>query len=343
MDNRKRRKKRKKRGAHGRGRLIAILIVVAFVLILGTVLFILLRNTPERRYERQVASGDAQYAEGAYSQAATAYEAALEIDAQGAAAYSGLVKAYGVEANAQGVSDAFSRASAHLSPAELQTLQSETATELSGIAEQLFAAGDYDRVREIAAGLSAVDADAAYRITDRVIEATAPAIGSTVNFGTWMGAPLSWRVLNRDGGQILLICDQLVDTRPFTETHIGVAWEYCTLRKWLSTEFFSNAFSIAEQNRIAAVMAENPANPSDPQTVTRKPTEERIYIFSMQETERYLPTEADRVSTGAYWTRTSANRSESGAVMVSPEGAFQTVDARDVAAGVRPVLWMILE
>lgn len=343
MDNRKRRKKRKKRGAHGRGRLIAILIVVAFVLILGTVLFILLRNTPERRYERQVASGDAQYAEGAYSQAATAYEAALEIDAQGAAAYSGLVKAYGAEANAQGVSDAFSRASAHLSPAELQTLQSETAAELSGIAEQLFAAGDYDRVREIAAGLSAVDADAAYRITDRVIEATAPAIGSTVNFGTWMGAPLSWRVLNRDGGQILLLCDQLVDTRPFTETHIGVAWEYCTLRKWLSTEFFSNAFSIAEQNRIAAVMAENPANPSDPQTVTRKPTEERIYIFSLQETERYLPTEADRVSTGTYWTRTSANRSESGAVMVSPEGAFQTVDARDVAAGVRPVLWMILE
>ncbi|MBR5969334.1 MAG: hypothetical protein IK016_03190 [Lachnospiraceae bacterium] len=343
MATAKKRKKKKHRGKRGRGRLIAIILVIAVALILGVVVFFLLRNTPERRYERQLATGDSLYESASYAQAAAAYDAALEIDAKGAAAYRGLVKAYGADANAQGVAEAFEKAKAQLSEAEVASLHTETAAELSAIAERFFAAGEYDRVREIAAGLRAMDEAAAYSLTDRVIEATAPAVGSTVSFGTYLGTSLNWRVLHRDGGQILILCEQLVETKPFTETHIGVAWEYCTLRKWLATEFYTNAFSIQEQNRIAAVMAENPANPTDPHTVTRRPTEEKVFVLSMQEVERYFPSEAERASTGNYWTRTSANRSESGAVIVSAEGAFQTVDARDVAAGVRPCLWLILE
>ncbi|MBR0092635.1 MAG: hypothetical protein IJP92_13145 [Lachnospiraceae bacterium] len=345
MATKKRRKKRKpQRGRRGRGRIIAIALVLAVVLVLGIVVFILLRNTPERRYERQIAAGQTQYAAGAFSQAATAYETAVEINATDVRAYSGLVKSYGAEANTQGVTDAFTRATANLAASDLAQLRTETAAELTAIAERYFESGDYESARGIAQGLQVVDEDAAYRITDRVIEATAPAIGSNLSFGTWMSAPLTWKVLAREGDRILLFCDQTVETKPFTETYIGVAWEYCTLRKWLSSEFYNGAFTVVEQNRIVSVMAENPANPADAQSVTRKPTEEKIYILSMQEIERYFPTEAERVSAGgAYWTRTSAWRSESGAVSVTAEGAFQTTDARDVSFGVRPVLWLRLE
>ena len=49
---------------------------------------------------------------------------------------------------------------------------------------------------------------------------------------------------------MLLISEQVLDTRAYNEESKVITWENCSLRKWLNSEFIDEAFSDEERSKI---------------------------------------------------------------------------------------------
>lgn len=316
--------------------MVIILICVA----VGLILFF---NTPARKLARALNAGERELSEGDYIRAMDAYRDALALDEKNETAYRGLVEACGAFGDAQGVYDAYAQAVMYLPAERAEGVRAAALAHLNVIGDAFFAGGDYDNTRTVAALIREIDEAGAAALLDRVIEVTAPAVGSTVAFGNLNGTQLEWQVLDRQGSRVLLYCTRVVETRPFTETVVGVSWAYSTLRTYLNRDWIAQAFTPEEQGRIAEVPVENPANPTDSQTVNRNATEDRVFPLSMQELHAHFPNDSDRALGEGYWTRTSAYRSDTGAMIVTDAGAFEAQDVRDGVFGIRPALWMILE
>ncbi len=62
--------------------------------------------------------------------------------------------------------------------------------------------------------------------------------------------PIKWRILSVDGDDAFLLADQTLDCQPYNQKHEEVTWELCTLRSWLNSDFYNEAFSSDEQSAI---------------------------------------------------------------------------------------------
>ena len=322
---------------------LPVVVAVAIILICVAVGLILFFNTPARQLSRALNTGEREMADGDHIRAMDAYRDALRLDEKNETAYRGLVDACGAFGDAQGVFDAYSQAVMYLPADRAETVRAQALAYLKAIGEAFFSGGDYDNTRTVAALIRQINEADAVALLDRVIEVTAPATGSTLAFGNLNGTQLEWQVLDRQGERVLLYCTQIVETRPFTETVVGVSWAYSTLRTYLNRDWIAQAFTPEEQGRIAETAVENPANPTDSQTVGRNATDDRVFLLSMQELQDHFPNDSDRALGAGYWTRTSAYRSDSGAMIVTDAGAFAAEDVRDGVYGIRPAIWMILE
>ena len=92
--------------------------------------------------------------------------------------------------------------------------------------------------------------------------------------------PIKWFVLAEKDGKSLLLSKYALDCKPFNQSCCKVAWEECTLRKWLHSTFINNAFSEEEQQAI--VLTKNKTNGS-------RTTEDKIFLLSTEEALEYLP------------------------------------------------------
>lgn len=59
-----------------------------------------------------------------------------------------------------------------------------------------------------------------------------------------------WRVIAVEEDSILLLSEFLLDARNFHEENVEVCWASCNLRQWMNTEFYDQAFSKEEKDRI---------------------------------------------------------------------------------------------
>lgn len=94
--------------------------------------------------------------------------------------------------------------------------------------------------------------------------------------------PIKWRVLSVEDDDAFLLADQCLDCQSYNETDVDVTWETCTLRTWLNTDFFNEAFSSAEQSAIKKTTVVNEDNPTW-KTKGGENTEDRVYLLSMGE------------------------------------------------------------
>ena len=124
-------------------------------------------------------------------------------------------------------------------------------------------------------------------------------VGGKVPFGQYpQGAngevqPLVWRVLAVENGRALLITDKLIDYVKYNESLTNVTWETCTLRSWMNNDFLNAAFSGSQQAHIATVTNQNPDNP-EYGTKGGKPTQDKIFALSIDETNQYFTSDSDR-------------------------------------------------
>ncbi len=184
--------------------------------------------------------------------------------------------------------------------------------------------------------------------------------GDTYTFGTYGGEALRWQVLAVEDGKALLLSLEALDAVVYHEEWNNTTWEDCTLRGWLNKDFLNAGFTTQEQERISltTVPAEkNPDHDADPGNTTQ----DKIFLLSISEAEKFLPAAEDRKCTVtdygtkqgvwvdeegycSWWLR-NPGQAESYAACVLRSGSIDTEGSYVVYAdvGVRPALWLKLD
>lgn len=112
-------------------------------------------------------------------------------------------------------------------------------------------------------------------------------VGNTVIFGSWAGEPIEWQIMEiTAGGTYVLLSVKGLDARPYNTKRDDVTWETCSLRAWLNGEFYEDAFSADEKEKIVFSIVENPGNAKHG-TEGGNTTWDRAYLLSLEELNRY--------------------------------------------------------
>ena len=186
--------------------------------------------------------------------------------------------------------------------------------------------------------------------------------GQYYQMGNYHGEEISWIVLAVEGEKALLLSEKGLDVKPFHNTFAEVNWGISSIRKWLNTDFIEEAFSKEEEDmiEISSVLADR--NPFYKGTEPGENTEDKVFLLSFQEVERYFPDEQARkikptefaISNGAaidtqskcsrWWLRSPGNGSvftafvgESGKI---GHGTTYVMNACNPFTCVRPAMWI---
>jgi hypothetical protein len=138
--------------------------------------------------------------------------------------------------------------------------------------------------------------------------------GEYITLGTWRGEPLKWQVLAQEGDWALIITKDCVAVLPYQNVAMGVrdaiqgTWEKSSLRAWLNSSFYEEAFTGAEQARIQTTSVVNNdtsgVQPGDGAAFTTdggSDTSDRVFLLSTEEANQYFTDNAARVA-GHKWT-----------------------------------------
>ena len=104
---------------------------------------------------------------------------------------------------------------------------------------------------------------------------------------------IRWQVLDIQEGKALVISKQALDAHRYQTKLEDITWETCDLRQWLNGEFLNSAFSDKEKAMLQTTTA--PADPNPESTMDPgNPTEDRVFLLSMAEAERYFSSDEAR-------------------------------------------------
>ena len=101
--------------------------------------------------------------------------------------------------------------------------------------------------------------------------------------------PIAWRVLSIKDGSAMLLCDSIIDNRPFNNGYGNDNYADSSIRTWLNSDFLNIAFSATAQECVAtSSITSNPGRdltgllegyvPGVPKT-----TEDKIFLLSKAE------------------------------------------------------------
>jgi hypothetical protein len=101
-------------------------------------------------------------------------------------------------------------------------------------------------------------------------------VGDRVEFGTWRGEPITWRVLAIEGGRALIISEDILTLRqyddlgvsssallPDDESTVATTWAESDIRAWLNDEFLDTAFTREQQEVVDLSRILTPDNPEN--------------------------------------------------------------------------------
>ena len=127
-------------------------------------------------------------------------------------------------------------------------------------------------------------------------------VGDTIYFGSYEQdnnpangkEDIAWKVLDKDGDKLFVISQYGLDMHKYHGEKVDITWEHCAMRKWLNTEFAESAFTEQERAQIIPSVVSADENPNF-ETSPGNPTEDKIFLLSIPEAERYLKTDSDKV------------------------------------------------
>lgn len=189
--------------------------------------------------------------------------------------------------------------------------------------------------------------------------------GDVIVFGNYARQDIEWLVLDREGDRILVLSKYCLDAKKYNDTKAEVTWETCSLRAWLNDEFLNNAFSSEQQAMIPEVVIDNPDNPAYKASRGGNSTKDRVFLLSIVEVKKYLPTDADRRADATesaqqrgawtlvsdpsvpyrccWWMRSPGHHNDIGTYINYSGGlAGNLCDVDNNTKGVRPALWIDL-
>lgn len=167
--------------------------------------------------------------------------------------------------------------------------------------------------------------------------------GDIITFGTYEQdgnlangtEDIEWIVITRDGNKALVISKYCLEQMPFNSTLASVTWKNSTIRTWLNSDFYNNAFSSEERSKIF-----NTTFSTDGIETTDK-------VFLLDEEDAgFLPISilkaeaTDYVfTTHCYWFLRNTG-SVSNAAYVSYDGELGYYENVDREWWIRPVMWI---
>lgn len=174
---------------------------------------------------------------------------------------------------------------------------------------------------------------------------------------------IEWLVLDKQDNRILVVSKYLLDYLPYnhqtySEERVDVTWKDCSLRSWLNDEFINNAFSADEIEMIPTVTVTDHENTNFNFINPRDDTEDRIFLLSTKEVEKYFKSDDERIchpttyaskkdifgTSVFWWLRSPGTHREDYASFVSDEGNvnnFGTSCRFDCY--VRPAMWIEIQ
>ena len=200
-------------------------------------------------------------------------------------------------------------------------------------------------------------------------------VGGTYKFGTYEQdnntsngkEDIEWLILAKEEDKLLLISDKALDRQPYNESNVDITWETCSLRKWMNTTFFNEAFSAEEQTRIQSTNVsadKNPQYDTDP----GKATTDKVFLLSTSEVNMYLTYYEERqsvptdyaIAKGAYkntesiyvkdgavtcswWLRTSGYAQNNASVVLQDGGVLSNGIFVNNSICVRPAIWISIK
>ncbi len=172
--------------------------------------------------------------------------------------------------------------------------------------------------------------------------------------------PIEWIVLDIKDEKLLLISKYGLETMPYnTNGRTNVTWETSSLRKWLNVDFFNNAFTISEKEKIVATHVAAEGNLLYP-VEGGNDTYDKVFLLSISELVQYFPRSADSkckltvccIDNGApmlssrlctWWLRTPGGMMNCAAVVDrSGELVYSGQTVSNDETVVRPVIWFNL-
>ncbi len=171
--------------------------------------------------------------------------------------------------------------------------------------------------------------------------------GDIVKFGDYEGNT-EWLVLEKDeeNQKVLLITKDVLFEGKYNEEKEKVTWETCSLRNWLNTEFYNNAFNDEERALIIYSKLLNEDHPSG-HVDGGNDTEDYVFLLSYYEAKDYFTGELHADATypdghrTRWWLRTIAEYSY-GTLLVNEEGYIMKGggDVNSEGKGIRPAVWV---
>lgn len=116
--------------------------------------------------------------------------------------------------------------------------------------------------------------------------------------------PLQWRVLDPQAG--LVLCETIIDSQPYNnyvldsgkdaygdnaywgdagKTHYANNYAESSLRQWLNVDFYSMAFSCAQQEIIASTVLDNSAYSASYSAYDSAPTADKLFLLSYSDVQ----------------------------------------------------------
>lgn len=150
--------------------------------------------------------------------------------------------------------------------------------------------------------------------------------GDIIVFGDYNGE-CEWRVLDVTDNEVLIISRHCVDCRSFDND--SNEWTNSSLRSWLNSEYYNEAFNSTEQSMIQTVNNDN------------------VFLLSIEEAESYFSGHQGRIANynGAncnWWLRSPGDSSHYAAFVTSYGNIRQNGVYVSDRYGVRPAIWISL-
>lgn len=167
-------------------------------------------------------------------------------------------------------------------------------------------------------------------------------VGDTVTFGECtdktleVAGPIEWIVLSKDNGSVMLVSKNILAHLPYNKMPEETDWEHSTLRAWLNSTFYMEAFDKEERGWIKRTTIENKDNMIY-STFAGNGTEDRVFLLSSYEANKLLSSKA----ASDWWWLRSPGVKENYASRISSDGKFlPRGEFTTKSGGVRPAIWV---
>lgn len=168
--------------------------------------------------------------------------------------------------------------------------------------------------------------------------------------------PITWRVLDKQDGKALIITEKVLEKMPF----FAIYWKHSSIGGYLNSSFLYD-FTAEEKNMLVKTVITSDKHPDKPETDQGSETENKLFLLSVVEAEKYFADNEDRIGYATrfvieyegleaesdgrcdWWLRTAYSNWSNGAIIanVDPSGRIN-MSTHNCRMGLRPACWIQL-